>query len=115
MTDDIEKLIAEVREIGNRGYTTDLIHGLADALEAEHQRAETEHYQKNRARNERNALAAERDALRTAIQPVLDAWNIPGIRPDVHELVKRDLRVTWPMLYTALDALSRAIDTKEKR
>ncbi|MFJ4166307.1 hypothetical protein ACIPY5_12190 [Microbacterium sp. NPDC089698] len=41
MTDKTTELIAEAREISkNRGYTHQMIHALADALEAEHQRAE---------------------------------------------------------------------------
>lgn len=102
--DDIKKLIAEARDYETLDRMTPgelfgLAGKLADALEAEHQRAETEHYQKNRARN-------ERDALRAVIQSVLDAWSIPGVRPDYHEYMKNNLHRNWPVLYEALRALT---------
>lgn len=105
MADDyIAKLVASANSILEdsgpqwESNAADIIQEMIKALEAEHQRAETEHYQKNRARNERNTL-------RTMIQPVLDAWNIPGIRPDYHEYMKNNLHRNWPVLYDAIQGL----------
>lgn len=87
MTDDIKKLIARARDEANA--TRNSYYTNAPILDA---------------------LA---DALRAAIQPVLDAWNIPGIRPDYYDSMMFALKREWPMLYNALSDLSRAIDTKE--
>lgn len=100
MTDDIKKLIAEAREeaahfSAGRGY---LIHRLADALEAEHQRADEAVSMRNRAYRQRdeereakegnvrvlNAALAERDALRKQIEGHggWDEWIAEHMRVD---------------------------------
>lgn len=114
MTDDyIAKLVATANSILEdsgpqwESNAADIIQEMIQALEAEHQRAETEHYQKNRARNERNTL-------HTVVWPVLDAWNDEGINPTYHRSMKRRLSVEWWTLWRALENLSRAIDAEEK-
>lgn len=156
MTDDIKKLIAEARSWGVLGApAVDLIHRLADALEAEHQWAETLEAevagmladstrwmnralpaeaerdalreegkrlaaqrdaaasQRNKAYRQRdeereaksgnirvlNAVTEQRDALRTTIQDAYNAWHM--------ESRERAIEILH-------EAMSRAIDTKEK-
>ena len=41
-------------------------------------------------------------------QPVIDAWNNPGRRPDIHAKFQAKLRREWPVLAQALDALAKA-------
>lgn len=42
------------------------------------------------------------------IQPVIDAWNDPGRRPDIHAKFQAKLRREWPVLAQALEALAKA-------
>lgn len=118
MTDDIKKLIAEARKYGPESMSSQLIRKLADALEAEHHRAEA--YKRAKSENderfmiERDQARAERDALRTAIQGALMTLLSPfpgrkirpGSRVGPHDWVTA--------AEEARDILSRAIDTKEK-
>lgn len=55
----------------------------------------------------------ELDALRTVVQPVIDAWMDPGIRPDWHEAMQIRLYREWPVLFHAASDLIRNIETKE--
>lgn len=115
MTEDIEKWVADLRaRAAISEEATDAMNAADDALGAAQSEIIRQRGINRRAELQYRELEAEREAILAAVRPVLDAWNIPGIRPDYHELVKRDLRVSWPMLYTALHDLSRAIDTKEK-
>jgi len=88
----------------------ELAKALEEAVREMHAR-ELHHFEEEKLRAE---AETERDALRAAIQPVLDAWNIPGIRPDYHEWAKRELWRMWSTLSVALDEMARAIDMKEK-
>ena len=73
MTDDITKLIAEARSWGAPGApAVDLIHRLADALEAEHQRAVNAEVRAVAQTNEAHRAWAERDALRTENRKLID-------------------------------------------
>lgn len=40
-----------------------------------------------------------------SVQRVIDAWNDPGGNPQYHNAAKAQLRIAWPTLGQALDAL----------
>lgn len=59
-----------------------------------------------------NTTLNEVIALRVKIQPVLDAWNDPGINPQYHNNWKNLLRREWWTLFKALDNMAKN-DLKE--
>ena len=131
MTDDIKKLIAELRnekweaEALARKVHTQLYKKAADAIEAEHQRAEDlrsvvdrtwiSDYSSLQVENVR--VARERDALRAAIQT--GHIHVRGVleKLDSYSWHANDsgfVTSTRMSAFSAFDILSRAIDTKEK-
>lgn len=142
MTDDIKKLIAEARKYGPESMSSQLIRKLADALEAEHHRAEA--YKRAKSENderfmiERDQARAERDALRTENRKLIDKLEtamgvseendalrtaIQGalmtlLSPFPGRKIRPGSRVGPHDWVTAAEEarniLSRAIDTKEK-
>lgn len=99
------------------GYQRGHRRGFEEALRlADEERAREKAYEKRiaqagatGARGREARIMRERGLMRR----VSDAWNVPGIRPDVHEQHQTRLRATWPTLAKALDALP-TIERNEK-
>jgi len=50
------------------------------------------------------------EGLHRAARAVIDAWFVPGPRPDIHAQAKRDLYLKWPVLAQAIIQLAAYAD-----